>query len=467
MNLIPLRKITQKYHSKKKINEGLKNNNFKYTVAQITISIKCFLNSSVGFRALANIFKTLQESVINLGTPVYTTIRMWFCKLGLYKLNQSKCKSSKYFHIVDVSIQMGRQKFVVILGVKQQDLLENFSPTLKEVEVLVLRPLESCKGEIIKDLLKEATEKTGIPLGIISDGGSDLKKGTSLFLEEVEGEKPVHLNDCSHKLNNFLKHELDEDPIWLGFKKAAGEAVQHLKLSPIGHLSPPRRRIKERMHNSFSTIEWGLLLLSYLKSDEAKKLPEDQLIKIIWVKEYEPSLIIYKHLMEICKKALDLVHHRGYYRWIAYEFAESMDSNYYANLRCFSFYKRVEAFFAEEGAKIPDGQHYLGSSEILESLFGKFKYLEDHHSNSGLTSLILAVPALTGRIDETIIYDAMNEVSTNDQNEWVVKNMGPTFLSKRRQALRSNVQKFDFSQVKADEEDLEYCEKTEVFAAQN
>jgi hypothetical protein len=403
---------------------------------------------------------TLQELTIDLGTPVYTTIRMWLCKLGLYKLNQSKSTSSKYFHIVDVSIQMGRQKFVVVLGVKQEDLLENFSPTLKKVEVLVLRPLESCKGEIIKDLLKDAAEKTGMPLGVITDGGSDLKKGTSLFLEEVEGEKPVHLSDCSHKLNNFLKDEIEEDPIWLGFKKAAGEAVQHLKLSPIAHLSPPRRRIKERMHNSFSFIEWGILLCGYLKSDEAKQLTEEQINKIAWVKQYEPALIVYKHLMEICKKALDLVHRKGYYRWIASEFAESIDSDYYADLRCLNFHKRVEAFLAEQGTRIPDGQHYLGSTEILESLFGKFKHLEDHHSNSGLTSLILAVPALTGEIDESIIYDAMNKVSAKDNDEWIKTNMGSTFLSRRRQALRPR-------EEIVEQEDLDYSENIELFAVQN
>lgn len=445
----------------------MKNEKFKYSVAQIAISLKCIVNSSVGFRTLSKIFIILKEKVNSLGIPVYTTIRMWLCKFGLYKLNTFKCGFSRYFHIIDTSVQMGKQKFVVVLGVKQQDTIKNFSPNLKQVEVLALRPLESCKGDVISDILNEAAEKTGAPLGIISDEAVELKGGARLFAESVNTEeRPIHLFDCSHKLNNFLKNELKNDAPWNELKKASGEAVQHLKLSPIAHLSPPRRRIKERMHDSFSFIEWGLELINYLNSEEAQKNSNEQLNKLLWIKQYESSLITYKYLMEINKKALDLVHTKGYYRWIEHDFIKSMEDCYYTDERCLKFYQKVGAFLGEQGRKVPDGQHYLGSSEIIESLFGKFKYMEDHHSASGLTSLVLAVPALAGEVNELEIYNAMNAISTKDVNEWVENNMGQTFLSKRREDLQSHKPCSDTGTHEVGKSiDLDYCEKIRSNAA--
>src|ERR1700720_2803613 len=79
---------------------------------------------------------------------------------------------------------------------------------------------------------------------------------------------------------------------------------------------------------------------------------------------------------------------------------------------------------------------YLGSSEVLESLFGKFKALEGDHASSGLTSLILAIPGLVGEMNESIIEDAMMSTSTWDITNWVSANLGKTFLSERRQALK-------------------------------
>src|ERR1700722_15747621 len=64
--------------------------NYKYTITQILISVKCFLNSSAGFRGLSSVFQTLKEFIISIATPAHTTIRNWLLKIGLYKLERPK-----------------------------------------------------------------------------------------------------------------------------------------------------------------------------------------------------------------------------------------------------------------------------------------------------------------------------------------------------------------------------------------
>jgi len=431
---------------------------YQYTVSQILISVKCFLGSSAGFRGLSSVFQIIKEYISSIAAPAHTTIRQWLLKIGLYKLQRPKHSSQSWFWIIDTTIQMGSQKCVLVLGVKQQDVTENFCPTFSQVEPLVLKPLESCPGEVIREILEEASTKTGRPTAIISDAGSELKKGVRLFSENSD---VVHLFDISHKVNTCLKAELSGDLIWKEFKKTAGDSVQHLKLSPVSHLAPPRQRTKERMHSAFPLIQWGLRLSSYVNSEGFLQLSVTSKSKITWIRKYQISLETHSSLMKIGKKALQLVHERGYYRWIEDDFVALTEEFCKTDTRCIDFREKIAAILRTEGQKVPDGQHYLGSSEIIESMFGKFKAMEDHHSSSGLTSLVLAIPALAGEIGEREVYQAMNSISTSDVENWIEQNMGKTFLSKRRSALTKPeiLKKEEYTHAN----NLESCDFTQLF----
>ena len=94
-------------------------------------------------------------------------------------------------------------------------------------------------------------------------------------------------------------------------------------------------------------------------------------------------------------------------------------------------------FCHEQSKVVPVGQVWLGSSEIIESLFGKLKSLEQDQSKGGFTSLVLGAAACVGKVDADIIGAAMRQVSTADVDAWTKEQMGLTVLSKRRKALGS------------------------------
>lgn len=331
---------------------------------------------------------------------------------------------------------MGPQKFVVVLGVKNLDINKDFCPNFDEVEPLVIKPLCNCPGEIINELLEEATIITGAPpIAVISDQGSENKKGVRLFIQNHA--ETIHLFDASHKINNCLKEELNHDPIWLAFKTDATNSIQHLKLSSIAHLAPPRQRSKDRMHSAFYLIDWGIRALRFLNSEKAVSLTVDERSKIEWIKQYQFALPNYMYFQEICEHALNIVHEEGYFSDIGNEFCKRIKHLSTVDQRSINFQNKIKEILQKEGQKVPEDVHCLGSSEIEESLFGKFKAIEGDHASSGLTSLVLAVPALLGKLNESIITKAMEETSVADVDQWIEKNMGQTFLSKRRQTLTS------------------------------
>jgi hypothetical protein len=332
---------------------------------------------------------------------------------------------------------MGAQKCVVILGIKCTDICQDFCPSFDDAEVLVAKPLYSCPGEVINQLLEEATSITKEPpKAIISDQGSENKKGASIFVKNHP--ETTHVYDVSHKINICLKEELSQDPVWLAFKEAVVASLQSLKLSSISYLVPPRQRNKDRMHSAFYLIDWGIRLLQFFDSEKINDLNAADRAKIEWIKQYQFSLWNYQHFKEVCEHALDVVHEEGYFLNGAEKFCkrvEYLSVSEEKDQRLINFKDKIKAILQKEGEKIPYGAHYLGSSEILESLFGKFKYIEDNQASSGLSSLVLSIPALVGKLDESIVRGALETVSCFDIDEWIEENMGQTFLSQRRQSL--------------------------------
>jgi len=192
------------------------------------------------------------------------------------------------------------------------------------------------------------------------------------------------------------------------------------------------------MHSAFYLIDWGIRLLQFFDSEKINDLTAADRAKLEWIKQYQFSLPNYQYYKELCESALDLVHEKGYFLNASQEFCKRVEYLSVAkkkDYRFINFKNKIKAILQKEGEKIPYGAHYLGSSEILESLFGKFKYIEDNQASSGLSSLVLSIPALVGKLDESIVQGALETISCFDIDTWIDGNMGTTFLSKRRQAL--------------------------------
>ncbi len=76
------------------------------------------------------------------------------------------------------------------------------------------------------------------------------------------------------------------------------------------------------------------------------------------------------------------------------------------------------------------------SSDIIESLFGKFKYTIERSPQSDMNRTVLIIPALCGNLDGDIITQALNQTSCSDLDTWEKDNI-PYTVRKRRQAFFS------------------------------
>lgn len=396
------------------------------------------MEGSCGFRCVSRIFRLIRDTLLPFifPTPAFSTARDWLLKLGLFNLTKPH-QTGEWVWIVDCSIQMGAMKCLLILGVRMEILREkgDFTLSYSDVEPLVLKTLESCPGEAVKIALEEAKSKTGQAVAIVSDEGAELKRGVRLFQQtQTETHSPIHLHDIMHKMDLILKKELEEDSDWKKFIHQMTNTTQQLKLTSSSHLVPPRQRQKKRMRSEVDIIEWGSQIIHYLDSGKANALEKE---KLAWVQNYRLQISVYYEMAQVFDITTQQIRTHGYHQETIHLLKKSV-SSLLTYERSQVFFSKVIKTVKQETDKLSTSRQLPGSSEVIESVFGKFKQLEKKHSYGGLTSLVLSLPAFLGEITQETIKAAMETISIGKVKAWVQENLGCTFWSQRRCALNKN-----------------------------
>jgi hypothetical protein len=96
-------------------------------------------------------------------------------------------------------------------------------------------------------------------------------------------------------------------------------------------------------------------------------------------------------------------------------------------------------FVRESSAAAGPGECLVGSTEILESLFGKWKMLERQDSQSGITRMILSHGSMLGAWPLSRIQTALEATPVKHVVSWCQDNLPSSVQSQRRIALSGKV----------------------------
>ena len=100
-----------------------------------------------------------------------------------------------------------------------------------------------------------------------------------------------------------------------------------------------------------------------------------------------------------------------------------------------AFRRQVLALVRREGAKVPVRQRYLGSTDVLESLFGKYKDLAAHAPSREITANVLMIPLLVTPLMPELLRQALETVRGQDVEQWLEEQLGPPPQKKKRVVL--------------------------------
>lgn len=372
------------------------------------------------------------------GVPVavasYYSVRLWLLRLGLYQLSRPKQQADDWMWIIDHTLQLGDRKCLVIVGLRQSAWEQAESRVLshEDVELIDLQPVKQSNGKVVYQQLKAAVKKTGVPRAIISDKGSDLHCGINLFRRRHRGTSWMY--DIKHKTACLLKQTLQSDPSWGKFTGLAHRFKQQVSLSDLAGLAPPQQRSKARYMNVDLLTDWATRHLALLKSRktivQVGLKPARVEEKLGWLRRFEPQLGRWGELLSVVGAAEHYVRHEGIHQEAATHLDACLPKS--AMRGAGQMRRQLLEFVREQGQQAGEGERLLGSSEVLESVIGKFKYLAGERGQHGMTGMALTIGAFTGRQSINTVQSALEETTTHDVWHWCRKHLGATVQSVRR-----------------------------------
>ena len=378
--------------------------------------------------------------------PSHTAIRDWILQVGYYKLTTIQ-QANDWIGMIDLSVQIGAKKCLLILGVQPSTLLKGKPLTFDDVHVLHMELLEKTNGQIIYEVIKKSEEKVGRYGQFCHDQGSDLIAGTKLYVQnaqEAEGRKVAIVHDIAHKIANLLAVEAEELG-WADFASKAAHLKQKLQLTKWAALCPPSQRSKARYMNLDEMTEWANKILAYLKKMEDEhqqrrekglsglKKSEANLKELIeqfgWIRFYESMIREISALLligRIVRQKLRTEHiHKKTLKELELQLQELEVSN-----RADQFAGQILDFLTDQTKGVE--QAALGSTEIIESSFGKMKQLMDEDTKDGFTPFVLSLAACMGKLDLETVKAALLNCNKKQVKAWAAANIGETIYSERR-----------------------------------
>lgn len=403
------------------------------------------LKAATSQRAAAAVLGIVAPYIPGLNrTPCANSGRMWLMRLGLYELLRPKEVADDWVWIMDHTVQLGPWKCLVIVGVRLSAWRAKGGPLEhKDLTLFNLTPMEHSTGEAVAAQLQETREQIGIlPAVMLSDEGAELKKATLLCRGQSPAWRKVpHVHDIKHKVATILNKELHRDKTWNSFVTRTNRTKLRVTLTELAFLVPPGLKNKARYMNLDTLVNWGRRALAYLDDPcdfpgqkvDPQKLPE----KLGWLRQYRRPLATWSELLAVAARAEAYVRREGYHAHAAEELERELVP--VARTRVSLRMKAsLVAFVAEQAKGLSPGQHLLGTSEVLESLLGKYKRIQGTHCKGGMTGSLLSIGAAVFKNSTAAVEAAMAAVPVAAVRKWVRDKLGLTIPAQQALAFQQN-----------------------------
>lgn len=460
------------------------------------LGIRQVIHGLTSMRGSERTFQLFSD-FFNVPVPSFNSIRSWIYRFGLHMMKRECEQRDDWIFILDHTVQLGQRKCLLILGIPEERLkTEGYALRHHDVTVLTIDVVSSSTGEIVAEQLEKAAKKAGTPKQILSDHGSDIKKGVRLYQEERPSI--IYTYDITHKMAALLKQELQKDEKWRSFLQECGKSCKSLKQTNLYFLAPPRQRTKARYSSVAPQIEWAQKIINWQQQGDYTAIDRSFIVdqqtiaavedeygdlvsrllevmssktytdrdaftkslveqlgnevveriapiiypaaeqgrrrffdKLGWVAAYKEELIIYTEMINLTTLVQEQVKQDGLNQ-ASYQKFENTIADIALSPRASRLAKAISAYLKTEGEQILDQQTLLGTSDIIESVIGKYKYFSSGCSTQDIGKILLTIPVFTTQLTCDLIKTAMESVQALEVNKWADDLLGKSALSKRR-----------------------------------
>jgi hypothetical protein len=408
-----------------------------YGVDTICLFIRLVMDG-VSLRGASRVLAVIAEAFgLPMDIPDWTTGRLWLMRLGHALLTSPLDQADDWAWLVDHSVQIGQEKCLVMLGIRLRDLPKAGECLRhRDLHLIALVVRKSWTRQEVDAELEKAIKRTGVPRVIVNDYGADVHGGVQFFQERHR--ETLEIYDIKHKAACLLKHRLEKDSRWQEFQRQIAKTRCAVQQTELAFLVPPAPKSKARFMNLQPQLEWADGVLDILREPPAQVLKwvssERLHEKLGWLNEFVEAVSEWSQWQQVVNIAVTFVDRHGISRTAAKGLYQEMPRPI-AHASTATLVKDLVRFVASQGKKTNPGERLPGSTEVLESCFGKMKQLEKQQSRGGFTSLIVSFGAMLANTTSNAIKAALEHSGTKDVYSWCKEHLGTTLFAKRKIAF--------------------------------
>lgn len=366
-------------------------------------------------------------------SPCIETVRSWVLRLGLYLLQQPQSRTD-WVWIIDHTLQWGTARCLVILGVSQEHLrAHGFRLRHADVCVLAVEVVEHSDGEVVRQQLTAVAARVGVPQQIVSDHGADLAKGIRLFQQAQP--TVIDTYDVTHKLACLLKGLLEKDERWQAFVRQCAATGARLRQTAGSFLLPPTLRTKARYMNLKTLLHWaermqglvtpaGMTRLAGALEVSGEAAQSWWQENFGWLEAFRSDLETWSQLWALVCRAEEQVRAEGLGADSGPTYRVGLPPPRGTDERVPRLAAQIEDFLSAAAKPVPAGQRLLGSSEIIESVFGSYKQYVERGVWSEIGSNVLLLPVLLVTVTTDLLWRALQAVRGREVRAWCREHLG-------------------------------------------
>lgn len=431
-----------------------------YDLNIIELAVFLRIEGKLSYRSIPRVLSILKRVFsLPLDIPCANTIQNWVAKAGhhhLYGDSTDQMKGSVNL-ITDESIQIGGRKVLLALltpSQKNRDEALSFS----DVEVAYIGFSKNWTGEKIAEVISSEVMREDININYsLSDEGNNLKKASRLL------ELP-HVADISHAVATCLRRVYKKNTDYQSFMKQISAYVRGGVNKSFSYLLPPKIRNKARFMNQHGIVNWAKALLNGYETlnDEEKEFFKDLSLHTSVIDSLDHCLQMAQqialHLKEegfnaysykLCKDILKTGQSIDNQCEIFSQELEKYIEGYQESLANLSFLPGIELqetdgeINTELPPVLPKILGYNVCSDVIESLFGKYKSITSNNSWVEASAIALELPLYTSTSEKikANLKEAMEDVLLYEIKKWKDRNTPDNQMIKRQRFFKNEKKK--------------------------
>lgn len=397
-----------------------------YSAEQILLALQLRHEGGCSYRSCAAVIRIVSVWLgLKWRIPAYTTIRNWDIKLGYSRLHHCFIRPLNCALIMDESISMGSEKILLLLGVDLERY--DYSRPLKMEDIIVLDIglSKSWKSEAITPRIAKVKKRDIELTYSCTDNGNNIVKA-------LKDSGLIQIEDCSHALGNLMKKRYHNNAT---FKSLSAEVVkfkQRICNGKYAEYAPPKWRSKSRYMNLYPICKWSKRMLKLIDIYRQQTSSHPILEQLIWLEKYRTFVEQLAAEQAVIQRWQQLLKTEGLSPKLAAKCKTILAESEIAD----TLKTSMKAYLDRNVERAASLGKVICSSDIIESVFGKFKQRVGKHPQAGLTPGCLTISNYNHSFKIEEIKTAIEQTKMVNIEQWRTKNLPESIFQKKKKLLK-------------------------------